>query len=164
MDSGGGGVGWTVLMSDIVKDLFSTNFSTENFMMLDGALAYLLAKRYLGKSAGLLFYINIKILRGNKVWAKWACLANSDGSPYINGPKDVFLWGDEDQGSKILMSPCPVPLIHHNHQYWIINLDPYPPKGMHPMVFILVSAKINCGSFWCQCKLGGRGGYFLIRD
>ena len=35
--------------------------------MLDGALAYLLAKRYLGKSAGLRFYINIKTLRGNKV-------------------------------------------------------------------------------------------------
>ena len=54
-------------MSYIVKDLFSTNFSTETFMMLDGALAYLLAKRYLSKSAGLLFYINIKFLRGNKV-------------------------------------------------------------------------------------------------
>ena len=32
-----------------------------------------------------------------------------------------------------------------------------------PKVFILVSAKINRGSFWCQCKLGGSGGYFLIR-
>ena len=35
--------------------------------MLDGVLAYLLAKRYLSKSAGLPFYINTKILRGNKV-------------------------------------------------------------------------------------------------
>ena len=35
--------------------------------MLDGTLAYLLAKGYLDDSAGLLFYINIKFLRGNKV-------------------------------------------------------------------------------------------------
>ena len=83
---GQGEVGWTVkIMSYIVKDLFSTNFSTKNFMMLDGALAYLLAKRYLSNSAGLLFYINIKFLRGNKVWVKQACLANHAGSPYING-------------------------------------------------------------------------------
>ena len=32
-----------------------------------------------------------------------------------------------------------------------------------PKVFILVPAKINCGSFGCQCDLRGRGGYFLIR-
>ena len=30
-----------------------------------------------------------------------------------------------------------------------------------PKVFILVSAKINCGSFWCQCKLGGGAGTSL---
>ena len=52
---------------DFVKDLISTNFSSQNLLMLDGVLAYLLAKRYIGKLAGLLFHLNTKILRGNKV-------------------------------------------------------------------------------------------------
>ena len=84
MDSGGGGGRLDCKCPTLQRFVFY-QFFLQNCLMLDGALAYLLAKRYLGKSAGLLFYINIKFLRGNKVWVKQACLANHAGSPYING-------------------------------------------------------------------------------